>query len=88
MTCAVYAAWIVAFLFFYAREHHAGGIVHARRVKSACYARDRWCQMTLDDAIEHLEERISQPFDCEECKREHERLLVWLKELRDIRRGS
>ena len=40
--------------------------------------------MELSDAIRHLEEILSDvghKWDCEECKKEHEQLLNWLKEL-------
>ena len=44
--------------------------------------------MTLDVAIEHLEEMLSdnnREWNCEECRQEHEQLLVRLKELRERR---
>lgn len=44
--------------------------------------------MTLEEAIKHLEETLSNPdheWSCEECKAEHEQLLMWLKELKSLR---
>lgn len=44
--------------------------------------------MTLDEAIEHLEESLqdeSRKWTCEECKNEHIQLLEWLKELRELK---
>ena len=42
--------------------------------------------MTLDEAIEHLEDSIkNKEFSCESCKEEHKQLLVWLKELRNLK---
>lgn len=42
--------------------------------------------MTLDEAIEHLEDSLkNKEFPCESCKDEHKQLLVWLKELRVLR---
>ena len=41
--------------------------------------------MTLDEAIEHLEDSIkNKEFSCESCKEEHKQLLEWLKELRNL----
>lgn len=43
-------------------------------------------EMTLNQAIEHLESLISKnTWSCSECKVQHEQLLVWLKELRSLR---
>lgn len=44
--------------------------------------------MKLDEAINHLEESLadqSHDWGCEECKREHEQLLEWLRELKELR---
>lgn len=44
--------------------------------------------MTLEEAIKHLEETLADPgheWGCEECKAEHEQLLEWLTELKDLR---
>lgn len=42
--------------------------------------------MTLDEAIEHLEDSIkNKEFSCESCKEEHKQLLKWLKELRNLK---
>ena len=42
--------------------------------------------MTLDEAIEHLEDSIkNKEFSCESCKEEHKQLLEWLKELRNLK---
>ncbi|MCQ2507254.1 MAG: hypothetical protein MJ097_00525 [Dorea sp.] len=44
--------------------------------------------MTLGEAITHLEEILSDPehdWGCDECKKEHEQLLAWLKELKKYR---
>lgn len=42
--------------------------------------------MTLDEAIEHLEDFIkNKEFSCESCKEEHKQLLEWLKELRNLK---
>lgn len=48
----------------------------------------RWItkKMTLDEAIEHLEDSIkNKEFSCESCKEEHKQLLEWLKELRNLK---
>ena len=40
--------------------------------------------MTLNEAIEHLENELSNPdhdWGCSECKEEHKQLLSWLKQL-------
>ena len=43
-------------------------------------------KMTLDEAIEHLEDSIkNKEFSCESCKEEHKQLLGWLKELRNLK---
>ena len=39
--------------------------------------------MTLDEAIEHAEERAHQ--DCTECVKEHAQLAEWLRELKERR---
>lgn len=44
--------------------------------------------MTLEEAIKHLEETLNNPnheWSCAECKAEHEQLLAWLKELKELR---
>lgn len=44
--------------------------------------------MTLDEAIEHLEETLTNSdhrWSCAECKSEHEQLLKWLIELKQRR---
>lgn len=44
--------------------------------------------MKLDEAIKHLEEKIDNEFFCwpsEECRQEHEQLLGWMKELKELR---
>lgn len=42
--------------------------------------------MTLNEAIEHLEDLLkNKEFSCESCKEEHEQLLIWLKELRTLK---
>ena len=43
--------------------------------------------MTLDDAIQHLKETLSDEnheWSCEECKQEHKQLLEWLTELKRL----
>lgn len=45
-------------------------------------------EMTLDEAIKHLNESLadqSHDWGCEECKVEHEQLAEWLRELRELR---
>lgn len=43
-------------------------------------------KMNLDEAIEHLKEKLDKDsFDCVECKNEHEQLLKWLLELKQYR---
>lgn len=37
--------------------------------------------MTLQEAINHLDEVIEMMNDCEECRKEHEQLRLWLQEL-------
>lgn len=45
--------------------------------------------MTLEEAIEHLNELINNNnFNCEECKQEHIQLLKWLKELQELRKNA
>ena len=44
--------------------------------------------MTLDEAIQHLTETLSNSnhnWSCDECKQEHEQLLDWLLELKYLR---
>ncbi len=44
--------------------------------------------MNLDEAIKHLEVKLEDKdykWPCEECRQEHEQLLGWLKELKDLR---
>lgn len=44
--------------------------------------------MTLDEAIEHLDETLSdenKEWACEDCKNEHKQLRQWLCELRDLK---
>lgn len=40
--------------------------------------------MSLDDAIEHLEKKILG-IECYNCRKEHEQLREWLKELKERR---
>lgn len=43
-------------------------------------------KMTLDEAIEHLEDTIkNKEFSCDACKDEHIQLLEWLKELKELK---
>ena len=43
--------------------------------------------MNLDEAIEHLKEKLNEnDFICEECKNEHEQLLKWLLELKSYKK--
>lgn len=45
-------------------------------------------KMTLDGAILHLKETLADPthdWGCEECKCEHEQLLVWLEDYKELR---
>lgn len=45
--------------------------------------------MNLDEAIEHLKEKLDKDsFGCEECKDEHEQLLKWLLELKDYKKQN
>ena len=41
-------------------------------------------RMSLDEAIEHLDEIILE-LSCENCRREHEQLRDWLVELKEKR---
>lgn len=44
--------------------------------------------MTLESAIQHLEESIADPthkWGCEECKAEHEQLLAWLEDYQKVK---
>jgi hypothetical protein len=43
--------------------------------------------MTLEEAIQHLRESLADPthkWGCEECKQEHEQLLVWLEDYKRL----
>lgn len=43
--------------------------------------------MKLNEAIEHLSDTLNNPehdWNCEECKAEHEQLLAWLIEYREL----
>ena len=45
-------------------------------------------EMSLDEAIEHLNETLSSTdrmWSCDSCRREHEQLRNWLIELREIK---
>ena len=45
-------------------------------------------EMTLDEAIEHLNETLNSTdrmWSCDSCRREHEQLRNWLIELREIK---
>lgn len=42
--------------------------------------------MTLDEAIEHIDE-VLQSSACEKCKQEHQQLKEWLLELKEYREG-
>jgi len=46
-------------------------------------------EMTLDDAIDHLKEKIKEQAtnpDCnDKCRKEHKQLLIWLLELKKYR---
>ena len=45
-------------------------------------------EMTLDEAIEHLNDTLNSTdrmWSCESCRKEHEQLRNWLIELRDIK---
>ncbi len=47
--------------------------------------------MTLNEAIEHLEKDVLPNWaegKCMECKKEHEQLLFWLKELKTRREND
>ena len=46
--------------------------------------------MTLEQAINHLEEelKIKEDWSCVACKEEHEQLLSWLKELQAIKEAK
>lgn len=47
--------------------------------------------MKLEEAIKHLNESLTDPghnWGCEECKEEHEQLLEWLRELKDLREDN
>ena len=42
--------------------------------------------MTLDEAIEHLQDKFEEDnWSCEECRQEHLQLLQWLMELKERR---
>lgn len=38
--------------------------------------------MTLDEAIKHAEEKARDANACEACRKDHEQLATWLKELK------
>ena len=43
--------------------------------------------MTLDEAIQHLREMLTDPaheWGCEECRTEHEQLLAWLEDYKRL----
>lgn len=42
--------------------------------------------MTLDEAIQHAEERAHA--DCSDCAMEHRQLAEWLKELREFKNNE
>jgi hypothetical protein len=42
-------------------------------------------QMTIDDAIQHCIDVISDNNGCNECMEQHAMLIVWLKELKEFR---
>lgn len=43
--------------------------------------------MTLDEAIEHLEEKLTEDnFGCDECRKKYLELQEWLEELRESRK--
>ena len=47
-------------------------------------------EMTLDDAIAHLDNTLSdtgRKWSCESCRQEHVQLRVWLAELREIKQN-
>ena len=47
-------------------------------------------KMTLEEAIIHLEETLSdknREWSCDECRQEHIQLLGWLRELQRLREG-
>lgn len=44
--------------------------------------------MHLNEAIQHLKESLADPthkWGCEECKQEHEQLLVWLEDYKQLK---
>jgi hypothetical protein len=44
--------------------------------------------MDLESAIQHLKESLADPtheWGCEECKQEHEQLLEWLEDYKELR---
>lgn len=46
--------------------------------------------MTLESAIQHLKESLSDhthKWSCEECKAEHEQLLEWLEDYKQLKAG-
>lgn len=66
---------------------------HCRNVyEQGCYDKDcRRQEMTLDEAIEHLDKSLSdesKKWSCEECKNEHKQLRKWLCELRDLKKNK
>ena len=38
--------------------------------------------MTLDEAIKHAKE-IAEKAECEDCRKEHVQLVIWLEELQE-----
>lgn len=47
--------------------------------------------MTLEEAIQHLKESLSDPthkWGCEECKEEHEQLLEWLEDYKQLKEAT
>ena len=44
--------------------------------------------MTLEEAIQHIKESLADPthkWGCEECKAEHEQLLEWLEDYKQLK---
>lgn len=45
-------------------------------------------KMSLDEAIQHLKETLTDPaheWGCEECKAEHEQLLEWMEDYKQLK---
>lgn len=40
--------------------------------------------MTLDEAIKHAQD-VADKTNCKKCKEEHQQLVIWLKELKEIK---